>query len=267
MTLRIDELFGVKDKVAVVTGGSRGIGRMIAQAYVENGAKVYITARKAPQCLEAAEELSAFGTCIAIPADLSTQEGRDAFVQEVTSKEDKIDILVNNAGAAWGAPFEEFPEQGYDKVMDINVKAIFMLTQALLPLLEKAASRAQPSKVINIGSIDGLRVSSQDNFSYGASKAAVHFLTKNLAVRMAHKSITFNAIAPGPFESKMMEKTLAEKQTQIEKGNPLGRIGAPTDMGGLALFLGSTASNYVTGQIIALDGGSNLANAQAASDA
>ncbi|MGH1471858.1 MAG: SDR family oxidoreductase [Cellvibrionaceae bacterium] len=259
MTLRIDELFSVKNKVAIVTGGSRGIGKMIASGYVENGAKVYITARKASACIETAEELSKLGTCIAIPADLSTKEGRDDFITAVKSKEDKIDILVNNAGAAWGAPFEEFPDEGYDKVMDINIKAIFMLTRDLMPLLEKNASQANPTKVINIGSIDGLRVSTQDNFSYGASKAAVHFLTKNLAVRMAGKGVTFNAIAPGPFESKMMAHALDNFKDKIEAGNPMGRIGCPEDMAGLSLFLGSKASNYITGQIIALDGASHLA--------
>ncbi len=258
MSLAISELFTVKNKVAIVTGGSRGIGRMIAQGLVENGAKVYISARKAEACVAAAEEMSALGTCIAFPADLSTKEGRDAFVEEIKAKEDHIDILVNNAGAAWGADFAEFPDDGYDKVMDINVKAIFTLTRDLLPLLEKNGTRENPSKVINIGSIDGLRVSSTPNFSYGASKAAVHHLTKNLAVRLAEKGITVNAIAPGPFESKMMAATLAHKQTEIEAKNPMGRIGRTEDMAALALYLSSPASNYVNGQIIALDGAGHL---------
>ena len=169
-----------------------------------------------------------------------------------------IDILVNNAGAAWGAPFAEYPEEGYDKVMDINVKAVFMLTRELLPLLEEGASPENPSRVINIGSIDGLRVSSTDNFAYGASKAAVHFLTKNLAVRLAGKGLTVNAIAPGPFESKMMEHMLLQFRDKIEAENPLGRIGNPTDMGGLAVYLASPATSYMTGQVIALDGGRHL---------
>jgi len=259
MSLKISDLFSVKDKIAVVTGGSRGIGRMIAQGYVENGAKVYISARKATQCIETAKELSQFGTCIAIPADLATKEGRDLFIAALKEREEQIDILVNNAGAAWGAPFSEYPDDGYDKVMEINLKAVFTLTRDLLPMLEKNSSPLNPSKVINIGSIDGLRVSSTDNFAYGASKAAVHFLTKNLAVRLAEKGVTVNAIAPGPFESKMMAATLEKYKASIEASNPLGRIGTPEDMASLALFLGSKASNYVTGQIIALDGAAHMA--------
>ena len=238
---------------------------MIADGYVSNGVKTYITARKAEACEqtaaelnEAAAEQNSGGECIALPADLSTTEGREKFVAEIKQREEKIDILVNNAGAAWGAPFEDYPEDGYDKVMDINVKAIFMLTKDLLPLLEKDASPAEPSRVINIGSIDGLRVSSTDNFAYGASKAAVHFLTKNLAVRLASKGLTVNAIAPGPFESKMMDYMLTNFRDKIEDENPLGRIGNPMDMAGLAVYLASPATRYMTGQVIALDGGRHL---------
>ena len=165
MGVSIDELFNVAGKVAVVTGGSRGIGRMIAEAYVENGVKTYITARKEEACQQTANELNQKGECVALPADLSTPDGRARFVSEIKAREKKLDILVNNAGAAWGAPFAEYPEEGYDKVMDINVKAVFMLTRELLPLLEEGASPENPSRVINIGSIDGLRVSSTDNFS------------------------------------------------------------------------------------------------------
>jgi NAD(P)-dependent dehydrogenase (short-subunit alcohol dehydrogenase family) len=189
---------------------------------------------------------------------LSTKEGRGSFVSEIKSREEKIDVLVNNAGAAWGAAFEEYPDEGYDKVMDINVKAVFTLTRDLLPLLTKDASSEDPSRVINIGSIDGLRVSTTDNFAYGASKAAVHFLTKNLAVRLAPKGVTVNAIAPGAFESQMMEYMLANFKDKIESENPLGRIGRPTDMAGLALYLASAASKYMTGQVIAIDGGRHL---------
>ena len=191
MTLAINDLFSVAGKVAIVTGGSRGIGRMIAEGFVENGVRTYITARKADACAETAAELSKKGECIALPADLSTKEGREAFVAEITAREAKIDILVNNAGAAWGAPFEEYPDEGYDKVMDINVKAIFTLTRDLMPLLKQGASQQNPSRVINIGSIDGLRVSTMYNFAYGASKAAVHFLTKNLALRLGPKDFQF----------------------------------------------------------------------------
>ena len=255
MTYSVNELFGIAGKVAIVTGGSRGIGRMIAEAYVANGVKIYITARKIEACEQTASELGELGECIALPADLSTAAGREEFVTEIMSRESSIDILVNNAGAAWGAPFEEYPEEGYDKVMDINVKAIFMLTRDLLPLLEKNASPAEPSRVINIGSIDGLRVATTDNFAYGASKAAVHFLTKNLAVRLASKGLTVNAIAPGPFESKMMDYMLTQFRDKIETENPLGRIGNPRDMAGLAVYLASPATRYMTGQVIALDGG------------
>lgn len=262
MSLKSQDLFNVAGKTAIVTGGSRGIGRMIAEAYVENGVKTYITARKEEACKQTAEELSARGTCIAFPADLSTSEGRASFVNRIKAELDNLDILVNNAGAAWGAPFAEYPEEGYDKVMNINVKAIFMLTRDLLPLLTKNASPANPSRVINIGSIDGLRVSTTDNFAYGASKAAVHFLTKNLAVRLAPQGLTVNAIAPGPFESKMMDFMLEKYRDRIEAENPLGRIGSPEDMAGLALYLASPATRYLTGQIIALDGGRHLGSRQ-----
>ncbi|MEJ6679329.1 MAG: glucose 1-dehydrogenase [OM182 bacterium] len=258
MTLAINDLFSVLGKVAIVTGGSRGIGRMIAEGFVENGVRTYITARKADACAETAAELSKKGECIALPADLSTKEGREAFVAEITAREAKIDILVNNAGAAWGAPFEEYPDEGYDKVMDINVKAIFTLTRDLMPLLKQGASQQNPSRVINIGSIDGLRVSTMDNFAYGASKAAVHFLTKNLALRLGPKGVTVNAIAPGAFQSNMMNATLEKFQDKIESENPLGRIGSPEDMAGLALYLASNASKYMTGQVIALDGGRHI---------
>ncbi len=264
MSLNINSLFAVAGKTAVVTGGSRGIGKMIATGFVENGIKTYITARKASACEATAAELSALGpgTCIALPADLSNSTGRAAFVAELKSRETQLDILVNNAGAAWGAPFEDYPEEGYDKVMNINVKAIFMLTRDLLPLLRAAAKTDNPSRVINIGSIDGLRVSSMDNFAYGASKAAVHFLTKNLAVRLASKGITVNAIAPGAFESQMMDWTLSQHRAQIEQENPLGRIGSPADMAGLALYLVAPASKYMTGQIIAIDGGRHIGKRQ-----
>ncbi len=258
MTLAINDLFSVAGKVAIVTGGSRGIGRMIAEGFVENGVRTYITARKADACAETAAELSKKGECIALPADLSTKEGREAFVAEITAREAKIDILVNNAGAAWGAPFEEYPDEGYDKVMDINVKAIFTLTRDLMPLLKQGASQQNPSRVINIGSIDGLRVSTMDNFAYGASKAAVHFLTKNLALRLGPRGVTVNAIAPGAFQSNMMNATLEKFQDKIESENPLGRIGSPEDMAGLALYLASNASKYMTGQVIALDGGRHI---------
>ncbi|PCH63956.1 MAG: 3-oxoacyl-ACP reductase [SAR86 cluster bacterium] len=258
MSFKIDQLFSVSGKVALVTGGSRGIGKMIAQGFVSNGVKTYISARKAQACEDTAAQLSQYGECIALPADLSNKQGRQSLIERLSELEDSIDILVNNAGAAWGAPFEEYPDEGYDKVMDINVKAVFTLTRDLMPLLKHGASPENPSSVINIGSIDGLRVSSMDNFAYGASKAAVHFLTKNLAVRLAPNGVRVNAIAPGAFESQMMAHTLSKFKDKIEDENPLGRIGRATDMAGLALYLASDASKYMTGQIIAIDGGRNL---------
>ncbi len=258
MSVKISDLFTVAGKTAIVTGGSRGIGRMIAEAFVTNGVKTYITARKAEACEEAAAEMRELGECIAIPVDLSTTEGRETFVAEIKSRESKLDILVNNAGAAWGAAFEEYPESGYDKVMDINVKAVFLLTRDLLPLLSKEATQAAPNRIINIGSIDGLRVSSTDNFAYGASKAAIHFLTKNLALRLGPKGLTVNAIAPGPFQSQMMDYMLTQFGDKIAAENPLGRIGSPQDMAALALYLASPAASYVNGQVIALDGGRHL---------
>ncbi|MCL4147864.1 UNVERIFIED_CONTAM: hypothetical protein GTU68_024852 [Idotea baltica] len=228
---------------------------MIAQAYIENGVKVYISSRKAAVCEAVASELSKIGTCIAIPADLSSEEGRKNLVTEITKREKSLDILVNNAGAVWAEPFEKYSEDGYDKVMDINVKAVFLLTRDLMPLLAANASKENPTRVINIGSIDGLRVPEVDNFAYGPSKAAVHHLTRVLAVKLAQKGITVNAIAPGPFESKMTEWMLDHFKEQIESQCPLGRIGNPTDMSGLAVYLASPAASYLNGVVIPLDGG------------
>jgi NAD(P)-dependent dehydrogenase (short-subunit alcohol dehydrogenase family) len=255
---KIADLFSIAGKVALVTGGSRGIGLMIARAYVENGAKVYISSRKAQVCEKVAAELSKVGSCIAVPADLSTNEGRSRLVEHLKQNETSLDILVNNAGAVWAESFDTYPESGYDKVMDINVKAIFMLTRDFLPLLEKNASRENSARVINIGSIDGIRVSSLDNFAYGPSKAAVHHFTKGLAVRLGKRGITVNAIAPGPFESKMTKWMLENFQTEIEKHCPLGRIGEPADMAGIAIYLASPAGAYLNGTVIPVDGGLSL---------
>lgn len=253
--MKIEELFSVKGKVAVVTGGSRGIGKMIAQGFVENGVRTYITARKAEVCDATAEELSAVGECISLPTDLGTNEGRQAFVDEVGKREEKLHILVNNAGANWGAPFEEYPESGYDKVMDVNVKSVFYLTQAFLPMLEKAGTAKDPARIINVGSIDAMTVPSVDNYAYSASKAAVHHMTHVWAVRFGGKNITTNCIAPGPFESKMTEWMLENFQDQIVQGCPLGRIGCAEDMAGIAIYLSSPASAYVNGAVIPVDGG------------
>ncbi len=256
--MKISELFSIEGKVAIVTGGSRGIGLMIAQAYVENGVKVYITSRKAAVCDAVAAELSKLGTCVSIPADLSSDEGRNEFLNKFAKQESRLDILVNNAGATWGAPFTEYPDKGYDRVMDLNVKAMFMLTRDLMPMLTKDASTENPARIINIGSIDGMRVPPYDNYVYSISKAAVHHLTRSLAVGIAADGVTVNAIAPGPFESKMTAWMLDNHQKEIEKTCPLGRIGAPVDMAGAAIYLASPAGAYVNGAIIPIDGGISL---------
>jgi len=221
------DLFDVSGKVALVTGGSRGIGEMIAEGYVTNGVKTYISARKAGACDATAARLSEMGECISIPADLSTSEGLGALVGEIKNREDKLDILVNNAGATWGAPIGEFPESGWDKIMTINVKSPFFLTQALLPLLENAASADDPARIIMIGSVDGLNVNRLPTFSYGPSKAAVHHLARTLASHLASKHITANAIAPGLFPSKMTAATIDAMGEQIIQGTPLKRQGKP----------------------------------------
>ncbi len=251
----MNKLFDVSGKVALVTGGSRGIGEMIAEGFVANGVKTYISARKAEACDATAARLASLGSCISLPADLSTRAGIEQLANAIAEREPKLDILVNNAGATWGAPIEEFPESGWDKVMDINVKGPFFLTQALLPLLEAAASERDPARIINVGSIDGLNVNRMPTYSYGASKAAVHHLTRTLSAHLAARHITANAIAPGPFPSKMMAHTLNTRGDEIRAGVPLGRIGEPSDMAGTAIFLASRAGAYVSGAVIPVDGG------------
>jgi len=250
-------LFDVSGKVAVVTGGSRGIGEMIARALVTNGVRTYITARKADACDATAAALSALGECISLPADLATADGLDAFVTALSEREDRLDILVNNAGAAWGAPLGEFPAQGWDKVLDINMKAPFLLTQALLPQLRAAADPEDPARVIMIGSIDGIRVPIGDNFSYSASKAGVHMLARHLAHFVVDDHITVNTIAPGPFESKMTSYMLDDPGTRdmVVRAVPRGRIGTPEDIAGTVIYLASRAGAYLTGALIPLDGG------------
>ena len=253
----IEDLFGVKGKVGVVTGGSRGIGFMIAETLVDNGVRVYITARKAEACDAAAEALARRGECISIPADMTDLEEVHRFAGMIGEREDRLDILVNNAGATWGAPIDEFPESGFDKVMDVNVKAPFFLTQALLPQLRTSGTAEDPARVIMIGSIDGIAVSSTDNFPYGDSKAGVHMLARHLSSTLVGEHITVNAIAPGPFESKMMAFVLDDPAARaaIEAGVPRGRIGSPEDIGGTVIFLSSRAGAYLTGTVIPVDGG------------
>lgn len=253
------ELFDVAGKAVVVTGGSRGIGRMIAHGFVRAGARVYISARKAEACNETAAELSKDGECVSIPADLSTVEGAEHLAAEVAAKEPALHVLVNNAGATWGAPLEEFPDSGFDKVFAINVKGVFHLTRLLLPQLRAAASADDPARVINIGSIDGIKVPWTENYPYAASKAAVHMLTRQLAKQLASDHITVNAIAPGPFESKMMAFVLDDEagRAAVADQIPLKRIGRPDDMAGAAIFLSSRAGSYLTGAVIPVDGGAS----------
>jgi NAD(P)-dependent dehydrogenase (short-subunit alcohol dehydrogenase family) len=249
------DLFSVTGKSVLVTGGSRGIGLMIARGFVEAGAKVYISSRKAEVCDRVATDLSRAGTCMSVPADLSTDAGVKQLAAEMTRREPALNVLVNNAGANWGAPLAEFPESAWDKVFDLNVKSIFFLTRELTPLLEKGAQPGDPARVINIGSIDGIKPPLLETYAYSASKAAVHHMTRVLARALAARRITVNAVAPGPFESKMMAETLERFKDAIVASCPLGRIGEPEDMAGIAIYLASRAGAYVTGAVIPVDGG------------
>jgi NAD(P)-dependent dehydrogenase (short-subunit alcohol dehydrogenase family) len=264
MAISFDGLFDIAGKTALVTGGSRGIGEMIAAGFLANGAKVYISSRKAAACDETAKRLSETysGECVSLPADLSQIAGVDSLAERFAEREEKLDILVNNAGAAWGAPLGEFPEAGWDKVMDTNVKGLFFLTQKLLPQLRKAAAEGPPARVINIGSVDGLKSAVFDTFSYGASKAAVHHLSRFLAAHLTKERILVNVIAPGPFPTWMLStgvgfrgETEGVDWDRVGRGNPSGRVGTPQDIAGLAIFLASRAGEYVVGQTIACDGG------------
>lgn len=255
--MRIENLFNIENKVAVVTGGSRGIGEMITSGFLANGVKVYISARKAPALIDKANELSEkYGIdCIPVPCDLSSMEGINEFVDIIEKKEEGIDFLINNAGAAWGEPLESFSEKGWDKVMDLNVKSIFFLTQKFKTLLTKNATEEDPSRVINIGSIDGLNVPAMETYPYGASKAAVHHLTRVLAAKLVKENILVNAIAPGPYPSNMLGAAVNHDYSEIAKRNPRNRVGTPEDMAGLAIFLCSRAGAYTVGETITSDGG------------
>jgi len=253
----MSELFSIAGKTAVVTGGSRGIGLMIARGFVEAGAKVYISSRKADVCEKVAAELSTIGECVALPADLSTEDACRGLAEQVAEREDALHILVNNAGATWGAPMADTDEAVWERVLAINVKGVFHLTKFLRPLLEAGGTDDDPARVINIGSVDGIRVPAMETFSYSTSKAAVHQLTRHLARQMA-PLVTVNAIAPGPFESKMMAATLEAFGDQIAAMAPRKRIGRPDDMAGTAIFLSSRAGAYLTGTVIPVDGGLTL---------
>jgi NAD(P)-dependent dehydrogenase (short-subunit alcohol dehydrogenase family) len=251
------DLFSVAGKVAVVTGGSRGIGAMIAAGLVRAGCRVYITARKAEACDAKAAELSAFGECISLPLNLAEPGAAQDFARQLADREQALHILVNNAGATWGAALEEYPLDAFDKLWAINVKALFQLTVLSLPLLRAAATTQDPARVINIGSIDGLGVPSMETYAYSTTKAGVHMLTRHLAGRLAADSITVNAIAPGPFDSKMMAFALDDPDTRaaIAGSVPLGRVGEPDDMAGTVIYLASRAGRYLTGAVIPVDGG------------
>ncbi|RYD58071.1 MAG: SDR family oxidoreductase [Sphingomonadales bacterium] len=246
------KLFRLDGRVALVTGGSRGIGRMIADGFVQQGAKVYISARKADACDATAAELGP--NCISLPMDVSTVDGCKALASLVAEREPKLDILVNNAGAAWGVPFTEFPESGWDKVMDLNVKSPFFLTQALHDLLKAAASEAQPAKVINITSVDGQRVNPWETYSYQASKAALIHLTRRLAARLIQDHIVVSSLAPGAFPSDM-NKAARDHSDGVAKRIPAQRIGVTEDMAGAAIYLASRAGDYVVGETLTVDGG------------
>jgi NAD(P)-dependent dehydrogenase (short-subunit alcohol dehydrogenase family) len=250
----MNSLFDVTGKVVLITGGSRGIGEMIARGFVDAGAKVYISSRKAAVCDALAKELSEHGECISLPADLSTEAECQRLAGEIASREDHLDVLVNNAGATWGAPMSEYDETAFERVLALNVKGVFHLTKFLRPLLEAQGSAESPSRVINIGSIDGIKVPAMETYAYSASKAAVHQLTRHLAKAMA-PNVTVNAIAPGPFESKMMKSTLDAFRESIAAAAPMKRIGRPSDMAGTAIFLASPAASYITGAILPVDGG------------
>ena len=260
-TINVSSLFDLTGKVALVTGGSRGIGRMIAEGYLQAGATVYISSRKARVCDQVAAELSAVGPCHALPADIAQDDDRARLVAALGERTDRLDILVNNAGAAWGAGYADFPESGFRKVLELNVTALFFLTRDLTGLLAQAATPDDPARVINIGSMDGIKIPTvlrTATFPYSASKAAVHHMTKALALELAPRHITVNAVAPGFFESKMTEEPLERFRDDIERNCPLHRIGRPEEMAGVAIYLASRAGAYTNGAVIPVDGGTSV---------
>ena len=248
----VNSLFSLSGRTALITGGSRGIGKMIATGFIAQGAKVYISSRKTDICDEVAEKLGP--NCISIPQDISTVGGCEKLANKLADRESNLDILVNNAGAAWGEAFETFPEVGWDKVMNLNVKSIFFLTQSLHKLLKATASGKSPSKVINIASIDGLRANPWETYSYQASKAAVINLTRRVAARLIQDNILVTAIAPGAFASDM-NKAARDLADVVGKHIPAGRIGNEEDIAATAIYLAARSGNYVVGETITVDGG------------
>lgn len=254
-----DDLFAVAGKTVVVTGGSRGIGYGIAEGFVQAGAKVYICARKASDCAQAAEELSRHGVCLGLPADLGTVEGVRRFAEALSDAERQVDVLVNNAGNLWVENLVDYPEAGWDKVFDLNAKAPFFLVQALLPLLKSAASPEEPARIITIGSITAFHVPDHETYAYASSKAAVHQLSRHLAKRLAPENITVNVIAPGRFRSQMLENAIElEGADDLLAPIPMGRFADGADLAGAAIYLASRASSFVTGAVLPVDGGTTL---------
>lgn len=255
----VSSLFSVQGKVALVTGGSRGIGEMISRGLVAAGVKVYVSSRRAEACERLAAELSdAGGEAVALPADLSRPQECRRLAEELAARESSLDILINNAGATWGAPLEEYPLDGWDKVMDVNVRGVFLLTQALLEPLRAAGDAQDPARVVNIGSVEGLRPPHVDNYAYPASKAAVHHLTQHLGWRLASEHVTVNAIAPGLFPTKMtafMFEGSEDAERELGRGIPRGRVGEAEDIAGTVIWLCSRAGAYVTGAVVPVDGG------------
>lgn len=252
------QLFDVKDKVVLVTGGGRGIGEMIAEGYVSNGAKVYIASRDIKACEATAQRLNKQGPgkCIALAADLSKYEDIVKLVGELSKREETLNVLVNNSGANWGAPLDEYPDAAFQKVMNLNINRVFTLTQKALPLLRAAQKKDGVARIINIGSVNGVDPPALETYAYSSSKAALHHLSRVLASRLGPEGITVNTLACGPFQSKMMKETLEKNKDSILSGVPLGRIGTPEDVAGVCLFLSGRAGAYTTGATIPVDGGS-----------
>lgn len=254
-------LFSLEGKVALVTGGSSGIGAMVAEGLLRAGARVYIASRKKDACDRVASELSSIGPCLAVAADVASEEGRASLVEALSSREECLHVLVNNAGTSWGAAYEEYPDEAFDKVLGLNVTAPFALTRDLTPMLERGASADDPARVVNVGSVAGLRAErliGTGTFAYSASKAALHHLTRTLAAELGPRNITVNAIAPGFFESRMTVDVLKHRSQEITAACPLGRIGRPEEMAGVVIYLASRAGAYTNGAVIPVDGGTSV---------